>query len=167
MAVFFCAIPVGSALGYIVGGLVDAHFGWRMAFFVAGVPGIILAALTLLLSDPPRGAQDAVAVPRPKGAARGQVGAFGSQLFFGVFADWRKGQGFEGRDQWDPAFYLPAVLLVAAAILWQFVYPRRGVGETQLPVNERVSIIQDETLKTAFQAKPAVGSSDQNQAIEQ
>ena len=58
MAVFFCAIPIGSALGYVVGGLVDAHYGWRMAFFVAGVPGLVLAALTLLLRDPPRGGED-------------------------------------------------------------------------------------------------------------
>src|ERR1700734_1210293 len=36
MAIFFCAIPVGSALGYVVGGLMDVHFGWRVAFFVAG-----------------------------------------------------------------------------------------------------------------------------------
>jgi MFS transporter, Spinster family, sphingosine-1-phosphate transporter len=58
MAIFFCAIPVGSALGYVVGGLVDKHYGWRNAFFVAGVPGLILAAPCLLLRDPPRGAQD-------------------------------------------------------------------------------------------------------------
>jgi MFS family permease len=58
MAIFFCAIPVGSALGYVVGGLVDKHYGWRDAFFVAGVPGALLAALCLLLRDPPRGAQD-------------------------------------------------------------------------------------------------------------
>jgi MFS family permease len=58
MAIFFCAIPVGSALGYVVGGLVDKHYGWRTAFFVAGVPGLLLAALCLLLRDPPRGAQD-------------------------------------------------------------------------------------------------------------
>jgi MFS transporter, Spinster family, sphingosine-1-phosphate transporter len=58
MAVFFCAIPIGSALGYVVGGLVDAHYGWRMAFFVAGAPGLALAALTLMLRDPPRGSQD-------------------------------------------------------------------------------------------------------------
>ena len=58
MAIFFCAIPVGSALGYVVGGLVDKHYGWRMAFFVAGVPGALLAALCLLLRDPPRGVQD-------------------------------------------------------------------------------------------------------------
>jgi MFS family permease len=63
MAIFFCAIPVGSALGYVVGGLVDKHYGWRMAFFVAGIPGLLLAALCLLLRDPPRGVQDTGAAP--------------------------------------------------------------------------------------------------------
>jgi predicted MFS family arabinose efflux permease len=69
MAIFFCAIPVGSALGYVVGGLVGGHFGWRMAFFVAGVPGLALAALCLLLRDPPRGSQDAVGSPAPVNAS--------------------------------------------------------------------------------------------------
>jgi MFS family permease len=63
MAIFFCAIPVGSALGYVIGGLVDKHYGWRAAFFVAGVPGLLLAALCLLLPDPPRGIQDRTAGP--------------------------------------------------------------------------------------------------------
>src|SRR5467141_3363928 len=58
-AVFFAAIPIGSALGYIVGGLVDQYFGWRQAFFVAGVPGLVLAVLARRLHDPPRGAQEA------------------------------------------------------------------------------------------------------------
>ena len=64
-AVFFAAIPVGSALGYIVGGLADRYLGWRSAFFVAGDPGLVLAALVLGLYDLPRGAQDgpAPAVP--------------------------------------------------------------------------------------------------------
>jgi MFS family permease len=83
MAIFFCAIPVGSALGYVVGGLMDAHFGWRSAFFVAGTPGLLLAALCLKLRDPPRGAQDdraaapaaAATVPAaPPGAAGGARG---------------------------------------------------------------------------------------------
>ena len=64
MAVFFCAIPVGSALGYMVGGVVGTHFGWRAAFFVAGIPGLALALLCLWLYDPPRGSQD----PAPAGA---------------------------------------------------------------------------------------------------
>lgn len=63
-AVFFAAIPIGSALGYVVGGLVDHAFGWRRAFFVAGVPGLLLALLALGLRDPPRGTHDELpAVP--------------------------------------------------------------------------------------------------------
>jgi MFS family permease len=69
MAIFFCAIPVGSALGYVVGGLVDKSYGWRAAFFVAGVPGLVLAALCLFLRDPPRGAQDGEATAAPEAAA--------------------------------------------------------------------------------------------------
>jgi len=65
-AVFFAAIPIGSALGYIVGGLVDHYFGWRQAFFVAGVPGVVLAAFAWRLYDPPRGSQDAMEEARPE-----------------------------------------------------------------------------------------------------
>src|SRR6185369_5011023 len=57
-AVFFAAIPIGSAAGYVLGGLMDQRFGWRAAFFVAGVPGLLLALLCMGLKDPPRGAQD-------------------------------------------------------------------------------------------------------------
>jgi MFS family permease len=72
MAIFFCAIPVGSALGYVVGGLIDVHFGWRMAFFVAGIPGIALAALCFGLRDPPRGSQDRES---PAGSRETKAGA--------------------------------------------------------------------------------------------
>jgi MFS family permease len=58
LAVFFCAIPIGSAAGYILGGLVDQHFGWRAAFWIAGVPGLLLSLLVLLVKDPPRGLHD-------------------------------------------------------------------------------------------------------------
>jgi len=58
LSVFNMAIPVGAALGYIVGGLMSHHYSWREAFFVAGAPGIVLAILVLRLPDPPRGAQD-------------------------------------------------------------------------------------------------------------
>ncbi|MGP8034429.1 MAG: spinster family MFS transporter [Steroidobacteraceae bacterium] len=70
-AVLNMAIPVGAALGYIVGGLVSVHFGWRAAFFVAGVPGLVLALTVLRLPDPPRGAQETHAAARPGAAAHG------------------------------------------------------------------------------------------------
>jgi MFS family permease len=69
-AIFFVAIPIGSAAGYALGGLVDQRFGWRSAFYVAGLPGLILALLCLKLKDPPRGARDTAAetpVPSPAG----------------------------------------------------------------------------------------------------
>jgi MFS family permease len=57
-AIFFLATPVGTAVGYLLGGFLEAHFGWRTAFFVVGLPGLLLAALTLTAPDPPRGIND-------------------------------------------------------------------------------------------------------------
>jgi len=62
LSVFYAAIPVGSALGYIVGGAIGAAHGWRAAFLVAGAPGATLAFLLLLLEEPRRGSQDAGSV---------------------------------------------------------------------------------------------------------
>jgi len=54
LAIFYAAMPIGSALGYVVGGAVEKSFGWRYAFFVAGGPGILLALLCLLIVEPER-----------------------------------------------------------------------------------------------------------------
>jgi len=81
MAIFFCAIPVGSALGYVVGGLVDKHYGWRTAFFVAGIPGLLLAATCLLLRDPPRGSQDAGGAPKPKAKSKAPLAGIGKDTW--------------------------------------------------------------------------------------
>ena len=71
LAVFFSAIPIGSAAGYVLGGLADHHFGWRAAFWIAGFPGLLLALLILFVKDPPRGQHDAGdGRSRPSGQAR-------------------------------------------------------------------------------------------------
>jgi MFS transporter, Spinster family, sphingosine-1-phosphate transporter len=54
LAVFYLAIPVGSALGYLIGGFIESRWGWRTAFFVAGGPGLVLALSCLLIVEPPR-----------------------------------------------------------------------------------------------------------------
>ena len=54
-AVFYVAIPVGAAAGYLLGGAIEPALGWRAAFFVVGVPGIVMALLALTAADPPRG----------------------------------------------------------------------------------------------------------------
>lgn len=69
-AVFFSAIPIGSALGYVLGGLVDQSLGWRAAFFVAGAPGLLLAVLAARVPDPPRGGQDEPEDGAPAGSPR-------------------------------------------------------------------------------------------------
>jgi MFS family permease len=58
LGIFNVAVPVGSALGYVVGGLIAARFGWRAAFYVVGIPGLALAVTMLALHDPRRGAMD-------------------------------------------------------------------------------------------------------------
>ncbi|MBV8404038.1 MAG: MFS transporter [Gammaproteobacteria bacterium] len=76
-AVLNMAIPVGAALGYVLGGLIGHHYGWRAAFFLCGAPGMLLAALVWALPDPPRGQRDDPAsIPaRPAAAAGGAVAA--------------------------------------------------------------------------------------------
>lgn len=69
-AVFFAAIPIGSAAGYVLGGFADQHFGWRAAFWIAGFPGILLAIFALVVKDVPRGQHDGHShVPRISGSA--------------------------------------------------------------------------------------------------
>jgi MFS family permease len=70
-AVLNMALPVGAALGYVLGGLIGHHFGWRTAFFLCGAPGLLLAAVMLALPDPPRGAQDLPVTRPPRGHQHG------------------------------------------------------------------------------------------------
>jgi len=57
---FYLAIPLGSAFGYGLGGLVAGAWGWRASFLAAGLPGLILALWMALQPDPIRGAMDLV-----------------------------------------------------------------------------------------------------------
>jgi MFS family permease len=54
ISLFYIAIPVGSALGFVLGGFMAALWGWRAAFLVAGVPALVLAALVMLQREPKR-----------------------------------------------------------------------------------------------------------------
>jgi MFS transporter, Spinster family, sphingosine-1-phosphate transporter len=58
LSFFYLAVPVGSALGYVLGGLIEPHYGWRMAFWIVGGPGLVAALSGLLLREPSRGAMD-------------------------------------------------------------------------------------------------------------
>ncbi len=66
LTVFYIAIPVGSAAGYILGGEIAAHWGWRYAFYVAGAPGLLLALVLLPFKEPARGESEGAPVHAAK-----------------------------------------------------------------------------------------------------
>jgi MFS family permease len=61
LSIFYLAIPVGTAFGYIIGGQLGASHGWRMPFMICAAPGVLLAVAVLALHEPQRGASDHIA----------------------------------------------------------------------------------------------------------
>jgi MFS family permease len=69
LTIFYVAIPVGAALGTIIGGLIAVKWGWRHAFIWAGAPGLLLALVLLPFAEPTRGQAEgktAEAAKKPK-----------------------------------------------------------------------------------------------------
>jgi MFS family permease len=68
LGIYAIGTYLGVFLGYFIGGWVNQHYGWRTAFFSAGLPGIALAALLwLTIAEPKRGAMAERFVPEPIG----------------------------------------------------------------------------------------------------
>jgi MFS family permease len=62
LSIFALGVPFGIMFGYLAGGWVNEYLGWRMAFFVVGTPGLILAFIVwLTLREPPRGYAEGLA----------------------------------------------------------------------------------------------------------
>ena len=61
MTIFALGAPIGAWLGADMAGYVAAEYGWRMAFYVLGIPGILLAIVIMLtIKEPKRGRLDMV-----------------------------------------------------------------------------------------------------------
>jgi predicted MFS family arabinose efflux permease len=58
MAIFMLGLPLGLFASYALCGMIGQAWGWRAAFFVACLPGILFAVLALFIREPPRGATD-------------------------------------------------------------------------------------------------------------
>ncbi len=69
--VFYLAIPVGTAAGYLLGGKLGPHFGWRFPFYIAAFPGFLLALFLLFIPEPPRGQFDSLRETPDRGTIRG------------------------------------------------------------------------------------------------
>jgi MFS transporter, Spinster family, sphingosine-1-phosphate transporter len=87
LSIFYVAIPVGAALGYLIGGMLGQRYGWRNPFYVAAVPGFIATLLFWWkVPEPARGgcdvATDSAAKPSPpiRSALVGLFRNYGYQL---------------------------------------------------------------------------------------
>jgi MFS transporter, Spinster family, sphingosine-1-phosphate transporter len=60
LGVFYLAIPVGSAAGYLLGSYLAPAHGWRFPFYIAAAPGFVLALSVLFLNEPERGQNDSL-----------------------------------------------------------------------------------------------------------
>ena len=150
LSFFYVAIPVGSAMGQILGGVVAAHSGWRSAFIWAGIPGLVIALVLLFLPEPERGESDESIAPATQeapsgwGAYRGLLGyrlyvlvvagSVAQTFAIGGFALWSAtflvrvhGMGLQEADQF---FGLTRVVtgLVATVVggLWATAWDRRN-----------------------------------------
>jgi MFS transporter, Spinster family, sphingosine-1-phosphate transporter len=54
LSIFYVAMPLGAALGYVLGGMIEKHWGWRTVFFIGGGPGMLLAITCLWIEEPAR-----------------------------------------------------------------------------------------------------------------
>jgi MFS family permease len=102
---FYLAIPVGSALGYIIGGLLGQRFGWHAAFLMVGVPGLLLALPLWLLHEPPRGGDPGPSSPELAGPASRYTALFLNRSFLlNTLAMAAMTFALGGLAQWIPSF---------------------------------------------------------------
>ncbi len=72
LSIFYIAIPVGAALGYLVAGALGTSYGWRTPFYVSALPGLAIAvAIYFLVREPKRGGSDTVVATPTRATLRG------------------------------------------------------------------------------------------------
>ncbi len=74
LAIFSLGIPVGSLIGMTIGGLVADSFGWRAAFLVVGLPGIVLGLVALFTLPEPRRSAAGIVPPVASSSLRQALG---------------------------------------------------------------------------------------------
>lgn len=129
LAVFYSAISVGSAMGFMLGGALDQRYGWRAAFFLAGGPGMLLVLSMAAVVEPARRvAEGADAVVRLGDALSGLwgsgryvltvVGFTAQTAVLGCFSNWAP-HFLERRYAMDKAagnFWFGAILVVTGFV---------------------------------------------------
>lgn len=129
LTIFNIAIPVGAALGYLVGGIVGEHFGWRMSFIVSAVPGAVIALLIFfLMKEPARGASQrertklekgtVIALLRNRAYLASILGYAAVTFSLGGISWWMPSflQRVGGRSQSNAAFLMGAITVVTGLL---------------------------------------------------
>lgn len=131
-AILASAIPVGVCVGFLVGGLVAGQWGWRAAFALVGIPGIVLGALVLLtLREPPRMPEAAAPVPADESIWRGIQELWRSHSYRHVVAGTCLFTlGAAGSGIWMPSFFMRHHGLDSTQVgLWMaLLYGLGGLG---------------------------------------
>ena len=100
--IFYLAIPVGTAAGYLLGGKLGATMGWRFPFYIAAFPGFLLALAVWFLPEPQRGQFDS----QKETAERGTLlGLARNRAFWAVTLGMAAGTfSLGGIQVWMPTF---------------------------------------------------------------
>ncbi len=126
LTIFNIAIPVGAALGYLIGGSVGEHFGWRASFIVSAIPAILIAILiALFMKEPARGgsgegkaqvSKDTVLSLLRNPAYLCSIGGYAAVTFsLGGISWWMPSflQRIDNRTETSAAFLMGAITVVA------------------------------------------------------
>jgi len=128
LAAYAFGIPLGTAAGTLVGGLLAVHYGWRSAFIVVGLLGVLLAPMfRLVVRDPPRGGADrapdappaAPAPAAPLGEVTRLLAAKPSFWFLSLGAASSSVCGY-GVAAWLPSFFIRSLGLTLAETAWYY-----------------------------------------------
>lgn len=118
-AILNCAVPVGVFAGFLIGGYVGSSYGWRVAYAVVGIPGIVVAALVYLtIKEPARGAAEGLAPdarPAPLKETLGYLLSLKSYRHF-VLASSIFTTGAMGSGIWIPSFFMRTHAMPAAEV---------------------------------------------------
>jgi MFS transporter, Spinster family, sphingosine-1-phosphate transporter len=105
LSYFYLAIPVGSALSYLLGGIIGQTFGWHAAFLMVGVPGLLLAVPLWRLREPVRGGHDREGGAVTAAAGRDYLSLFTNRSFVtNTLAMAAMTFALGGLAQWMPTF---------------------------------------------------------------
>jgi predicted MFS family arabinose efflux permease len=132
LSIFYLGLPVGSALGILLGGVLGERFGWRMPFMLAGIPGFLLALIFWFLPEPERGQSEQTASTPERSTILGLArnGAFITACLGMAMYTFAVG----GMQVWVPTFLhrVRGLSVSSAATAFGLIAAVNGVAATML-----------------------------------